>query len=122
VKNKPSALHLIHILECIERIYKYTERNMELFLNDDKTYDAVIRNLQTMAESTQKLPREIKNKHPNIKWNQISGFRNILVHDYLGDINKEQIWNVIEQYLPELLAAARKELPEDGVTVARRGL
>jgi uncharacterized protein with HEPN domain len=79
-----STLHFLHILECIERIDSYTEKNRELFLNDRKTYDAVVRNLQTMAESTQKLPQETKDKYPNIKWNQIAGFRNILVHDYLG--------------------------------------
>jgi uncharacterized protein with HEPN domain len=50
--TKSAELHLIHILECIERIGNYTEGNRELFLKDGKTHDAVIRNLQTMAEST----------------------------------------------------------------------
>lgn len=52
-------------------------------------YDAILRNLQTMAEATQRLPEEFKNRYPNIPWKDISGFRNILVHDYLGDLDDE---------------------------------
>lgn len=104
-----SGLHIIHILECIERIYEYTENNHDLFVNDRKTYDAVIRNLQTMSESAQKLDNAIKSKYSDIEWNKIAGFRNILVHDYLGDINSEQVWYIIERYLPLLNAAMLKE-------------
>ena len=39
---------------------------------------------------------------PNIEWRSISGFRNILVHDYLGGIDLDIIWEVIAKYLPEL--------------------
>ena len=109
--NKSSELHVIHILECIERIYLFTQGNKDLFIHDRKTYDAVLRNLQTMAESAQKLDRNITGKHPSIAWKKISGFRNFLVHDYLGDINPEQIWVIIEKYLPELQDAMRRELP-----------
>jgi uncharacterized protein with HEPN domain len=56
--------------------------------------DAVIRNLQTMAESAQRIPATLKASHPAIDWRAISGFRNILVHDYLG-VDLEQVWNVV---------------------------
>lgn len=81
---KDPKLYLHHILECIERIEAYTQGNQELFLTDMKTQDAVLRNLQIMAESTQKLPPQWKEAHPNIPWQQIGGFRNRLVHEYLG--------------------------------------
>jgi uncharacterized protein with HEPN domain len=65
--------------------------------------DAVIRNLQTLSESTQKLSDELKMQHPEINWKAISGFRNILVHNYLGlDLDLAQIWTVIENRLPAL--------------------
>ncbi|GBF52998.1 nucleotidyltransferase [Microcystis sp. 0824] len=52
--------------------------------------DAIIRRLQTLAESTQRLSEELKANIPDVDWRNISGFRNILVHDYLGgiDLNK----------------------------------
>lgn len=118
--SKSIRLHCIHILECIERIHHYTDHNKTLFLNDRKTYDAVIRNLQTLAESTQKFPKETKDKYPNIPWKNIAGFRNILVHDYLGDINNEHVWNIIEKYLPELEAAMHKEFPEWKIILSHR--
>ena len=46
--------------------------------------DAVLRNLQVLVESTQRLSPEFKNTHSQIEWYKISGLRNILVHDYLG--------------------------------------
>ena len=103
--TKSAELHLIHILECIERIENYTEGNRELFLKDGKTHDAVVRNLQTLAESTQKLPKNIKDKYPKIKWDKISGFRNILVHDYLGEIDPHTVLKVIDTHLSLLEAA-----------------
>ena len=49
--------------------------------------DAILRRLQTLAESTQRLSEDLQEKMPTIDWRSISGFRNILVHDYLGGMN-----------------------------------
>lgn len=102
---KDPKLYLHHILECIERIERYTQGNQAFFLSDEKTQDAVLRNLQVLAESTQKLPEAWKEKFPNIPWQQISGFRNRLVHEYLG-IKPALVWAAIEQDLPGLKQAA----------------
>jgi len=52
---KDDRLYLIHICECIGRIERYTVEGKETFLRDEKTQDAVLHNLQTLAESTQRL-------------------------------------------------------------------
>ncbi len=76
----------------ILRIDEYVE-SKELFYDSHLVQDAVIRNLQVMAESSQRLSEEIKNNHPDIPWKNISGFRNILVHDYLGvDLDMIGAW------------------------------
>ena len=69
--------------------------------------DAVLWVLQVMAESCQRLSETAKKAHPEIDWRGITGFRNILVHDYLGGIDLELIWQVIEQELPRLKAASQ---------------
>lgn len=51
---KDDRLYLIHIKEAIERIEEYTQEGKEVFLDDRKTQDAVLRNLHTLAESTQR--------------------------------------------------------------------
>ncbi len=50
---KDGRVYLIHILECIERIERYTKDGPELFFSDTKTQDVVLRNLHTLSESTQ---------------------------------------------------------------------
>lgn len=71
--------------------------------------DAVLRNLQVLAESTQRLSEEFKSRHPEIEWYKIAGLRNILVHDYLG-IDLETVWSVVAASLPELKAVVRAAL------------
>jgi uncharacterized protein with HEPN domain len=74
--------------------------------------DAVLRNLQILCESTQRLSEPIKASHPEIEWRQIAGLRNVLVHNYLG-VDLERVWLVLTQHLPELkraVAAMRSEL------------
>jgi uncharacterized protein with HEPN domain len=51
--------------------------------------------LQTLAESTQGLSDEFKGRYPNIPWQNMAGFRNVIVHDYLG-IKLERVWEIIE--------------------------
>ncbi|GAB6084355.1 DUF86 domain-containing protein [Desulfuromonas carbonis] len=93
-----------HMLECIARIEKYAAGESERFFASDLVQDGVIRNLQTMAESSQRLSDGCKESRPEIDWRAISGFRNILVHDYLG-IDLKLIWLVVEKELPLLKRA-----------------
>ncbi|HJS19879.1 MAG TPA: HepT-like ribonuclease domain-containing protein [Anaerolineales bacterium] len=81
---KDDRLYLIHIQEAIERIEEYTREGQEYFLEDHKTQDAVLRNLHTLAESSQRISPGLKERHPQVDWRVISAFRNVVVHDYLG--------------------------------------
>ena len=101
--------YILHILESIERIDQYVNGDRNRFFNDTMLQDAVLRVLQVMAESSQRLSAEIKSSKEHIDWRGIAGFRNILVHDYLGGIDLELIWQVIEQELPALKKAFSKE-------------
>ncbi len=98
---KDSRVYLIHIRDCIIRIKQYTLEGKEVFFQDIKTQDAVLRNLQVMCESVQKLPNEWKNTYPEIEWSNIAGFRNRLTHEYLN-VDLDIVWSVIEKYLPDL--------------------
>jgi len=98
---KDDRLYLIHIKECIERVITYTEEGKDVFFADTKTQDAVMRNLQVLAESTQRLSDSLKEMHPEVDWRSISGFRNIAVHEYLS-IDVKRIWDIVEQDLPVL--------------------
>lgn len=101
---KDSHVYLIHIRDSIHRIEAYTIEGKTAFFADLKTQDAVIRNLQTLCESTQRLPDAWKAMRPDIEWKTISGFRNVLAHQYL-DLDLDIVWNVVENYLPNLKQA-----------------
>jgi uncharacterized protein with HEPN domain len=107
---KDPALYLVHIVECIDKVVRYTALG-ESSLADPLVYDAVLRNLQTLSEASQKLPDAIKLRHPSIPWSSIGGFRNILVHDYLGGVDPGIVWRVIATELPPLRKAVLSELP-----------
>jgi uncharacterized protein with HEPN domain len=102
---KDDKLYLIHIRECIERVERYTAGGgRAAFLASTLIQDAVIRNLQTMAESTQRLSNAAKEAHPEVDWYKISGFRNVLVHGYLG-VDMDRVWIIVERDLPGLKSA-----------------
>lgn len=106
---KDDRVYIEHIIDCIDRINEYTQNDQFVFMNSPMVQDAVIRNLQTLSESTQKLSDKLKAEHPEINWKAISGFRNILVHNYLG-LDLPQIWVVIENRLPQLRGDLEKLL------------
>ena len=98
---KDDQLYLIHIGECIARIESYTTGGRKEFLLSSLIQDAVIRNLQTLAESTQRLSEPLKAACPQTDWKGIAGFRNLLVHGYLG-VDVEKVWEIIARDLPPL--------------------
>ncbi|MBU0480893.1 MAG: DUF86 domain-containing protein [Proteobacteria bacterium] len=101
------AAQLSYIRECIEKIESYT-RDLDYsgFCETPLIQDAVLRNLQIMTESTQRLSESFRKNHPDVEWRKISGLRNILVHDYLG-IDLETVWNILAGDLQDL----KKVLP-----------
>jgi uncharacterized protein with HEPN domain len=101
--NKDWQPHARHILDAIAKIRRIQARGD--LTQDDILYDAALRNLQTLSESTQHLPEDLKAAWPNIPWRDISGFRNILVHNYLGEIDPQTAATVIERHLDALASS-----------------
>ena len=100
---KGDKLYLIYINECIERVEKYIGAGKDAFLTSSLIQDAVLRNLQTLSESTQRLSDTLKKTHTEVKWRNYAGLRNLLVHDYLG-LDMNYAWAVLEKDLPDLKA------------------
>ena len=98
---------LAHMQECLARIHEYTGADRERFVRSRLVQDAVIRNLQTLAESSQRLSPDAKAAEPQIPWRDLAGFRNVIVHGYLG-VDLGAVWLVVEQDLPALDAALNR--------------
>ncbi len=117
---KDDRLYLIHILECIERIERYTADGGDAFMDDTKTQDAVMRNLQTLAESTQRLSDQLRLRYSDIEWRNIAAFRNVATHDYLG-IDLKQVWEIVENDLPVLKRQIDIIVKDLGISSAMNG-
>ena len=71
------ALLLEDILAAIGKIERYTAGlGREAFLGDDKTTDAVVRNLEIIGEAARAVPDEFAAAHPEVPWARIAGLRN----------------------------------------------
>ena len=110
--SKPWQPYAQHILDTIAKIQRIQERGD--LTRDEVLYDATLRNLQTLSEATQLLPEEKKIAYPTIPWSEISGFRNILVHNYLGNIDPMTVASVIDKHLNPLEESIRAMLSDEG--------
>jgi len=110
---KEDRVYFEHILLCIEKIEDYTKMDKSLYMESTIIQDAVVRNLQVLAESTQRISDRVKTNYPDTEWQAISGFRNILVHDYLG-LDLKLIWSVVEKRLPPLRLEIERMLEDAG--------
>jgi uncharacterized protein with HEPN domain len=91
------------IREAITRIERYCSNlSREEFEADEKTQDAVIRNLEVIGEATKNLSAATRRENSAIPWKDLAGVRDKLIHHYFG-INYAIIWKIIRDDLPRLL-------------------
>jgi len=91
-----------HILESIKCRENYTKNVSEDdFVKSAQTQDSVIRRLEIIGEAIGSFPEEIKKEHSDIRWNEISGMRNFLIHEYFG-VDIHLVWNTIKKDIPKL--------------------
>jgi len=108
--KKDPRVYLAHILECIERIQRYTTKGKKQFLQESLVQDAVIRNFEVIGEAAKRVPEVYREQNPSIPWKMIAGFRDVLIHNYEGvDVNR--VWQIIESDLPQLKNAIVLILP-----------
>ena len=106
-------LYVEDVLECIKKVEKYIgDMDFTLFEKDDKTVDAVIKNLETIGEAAGHILDDIKARHKDIPWKEIVGLRNRIVHGYFN-IDLKIIWGVIKQELPTLKIQLEHILKEE---------
>jgi uncharacterized protein with HEPN domain len=97
-------LYLTHIAECIARIEEYTKVGRDQFMESHLIQDAVMRNFEIIGEAVNHISDQTLDQTPDIPWHEIAAFRNVLIHGYMG-VNLNRVWNVIEQYMPNLKQA-----------------
>ncbi len=96
------------------KILDYTEdMTFEEFLSDDKTLDAVVRNIEILGEAVKGISKEFREKYQDIEWNKIARTRDKLIHFYFG-VNPEITWRIVKMDIPILLEKLGKIIKERG--------
>ena len=102
-EDRNYIMYLEDIELSMNRISEYTSgMDFQHFKWDYKTVDAVIRNFEIIGEAAKKLPDYLKDKNPQIPWNEMYRLRNRIIHEYFG-IDYEIIWEIAVNYLPNNL-------------------
>jgi uncharacterized protein with HEPN domain len=110
LKRDP-RVYIEHIDDCIRHIGDWAAEGRDVFMTDVRTRKAVIRMLQELSESVRRLEPIFHEKYADFPWRDVIGFRNVLVHDYLG-LNLDRIWEIVTESLPELKPSVDRMLAD----------
>jgi uncharacterized protein with HEPN domain len=107
MSKRPVNLLIEDILEAIEKVQRYTaDLTLEAFREDDKTIDAVVRNLEIIGEAANRVPTDFRSEHGEIEWKKIIGLRHRIVHEYFG-VDLDIVWHIIDHDVPALKKALK---------------
>lgn len=105
-------LFLTDVLEAIRKIDLYTDKmTYQEFMKDERTKDAVLRNLEVIGEAVKNMPDDIKRSYSDIDWKGAAGMRDKLIHEYFG-VSFSVVWETVKNDLPPLKQGIDKILNE----------
>jgi uncharacterized protein with HEPN domain len=112
---KSERVYLVHVLDCIARIERYTEGGRAAFMADPMMQDAVLRNIEVIGEAANNLPTEFRRLHSEVDWRRAIALRNVLIHNYMG-VNIGRVWSDVSSTIPKLklqIGAILEALPAE---------
>jgi uncharacterized protein with HEPN domain len=91
-----------HIRDAISEIQAYIKStDFEEFTRDSMKKYATVKQLEIIGEAATHLSEGTREKYSEIEWREITGLRNILIHEYFG-IDEHIVWEIITEDVPKL--------------------
>jgi uncharacterized protein with HEPN domain len=88
------------------------EMSLREFEQDERTTFAVIRALEMLGEAARHIPEDVRSNNPDVPWGDMTGMRNVLIHDYL-EVDLETVWMTVRNDLPDAEAEIRRMIEEE---------
>ena len=102
---------LIHIVDALQETIDFTrDQSLEAFLGSTLLIRAVTSSFEIAGEATKNLTMKFRDAHPEVKWREMAGFRDVLIHGYFG-IDETQLWKGAKEFAPDAIAHIEK-MPE----------
>lgn len=111
---KDDGVYLRHMRDAVGDLLRYAADGRAAFDAERMRQDAIIRKLEVLGEAAKQLSEATKARRPDVRWREIAGMRDKMIHEYFG-VNLEIVWAVIERDLP-ILQGALDELLKGGST------
>lgn len=106
--TKEPDIFLQHILESIELIEKRVKNvTYKEFVDNIDLQDMVIRRLEIIGEAVRKLPKEFREIHSYIDWQNPAGMRSALIHGYF-EVDLAVVWDTVSNDLPPFKEQIKK--------------
>lgn len=110
MKKPNNADRLGHILDAIEKIERYMQSyDKQAFQADEKTQDAVVRQMEIIGEAATNLTRDLRSENPQVAWQFATAMRNRLVHGYFN-VDASIVWDTTQNDLSPLKSQIEKIL------------
>lgn len=113
--SRDEIMYLQDIAQSCEKILQFTAGFTQSDLvRDEKTYDAVVRNLEIIGEAAKNISDELRKQLPDIKWRKAAGLRDMLAHVYFG-IDDDILWDIVQNKVPQLSKAVNAFLKKKNI-------
>jgi uncharacterized protein with HEPN domain len=102
---------LRHMRDAASSAVEFAAGKDRAVLGSDRMFQfAIVRAVEIIGEAAAHVPDAMRAAHPEIRWGDIVGMRNRLVHGYF-DVDLDIVWETVDVHLPALIAALDAWIP-----------